>query len=280
MKYYQFLSLARKINQNDNINKLILANLLKKDLTWIYANLNMVNTDKNFLRKYLSLVKKYASGFPFAYLSGHVFFYNYKIFINKNVLIPRNETELLVSRTLYWSQKLFNLVPLKVLDLGTGSGCIAISLALKNPEWEVFASDISDKALKIAKLNKEFYHLDRLNLVKSNLFSNLVDEKFDIVISNPPYIDKSKKNYQVNNLKYEPELALFADNFGLGYYQRILKSILNFTNKDFLISFEIGFDQKSELESILTENFQNYFYWFEKDYSNHWRFLFISSRQL
>gem|GEM_PF-839011 len=88
----------------------------------------------------------------------------------------------------------------------------------------------------------------------------MADEKFDIVISNPPYIDKSKKNYQVNNLKYEPELALFADNFGLGYYQRILKSILNFTNKDFLISFEIGFDQKSELESILTENFQNYFY--------------------
>lgn len=280
MKYYQFLSLARKINQNDNVNKLILANLLKKDLTWIYANLNTVNTDRFFLQKYLSLVKKSASGFPFAYLSGHVFFYNYKIFVNKNVLIPRNETELLVSRTLHWSQKLFDFMPLKVLDLGTGSGCIAISLALKNPEWKIYASDVSDKALKVAKLNKDFYHLDRLNLVKSDLFSNLVDKKFDIIISNPPYIDKNKENYQVDNLKHEPELALFADNFGLGYYQRILASILNYTNKDFLISFEIGFDQKSDLEKILTESFSNYFYWFEKDYSNNWRFLFISSRQL
>ncbi|MDQ7982948.1 MAG: peptide chain release factor N(5)-glutamine methyltransferase [Spiroplasma sp.] len=280
MKYYQFLSLARKINQNENVNKLILANLLEKNLTWIYANLNVVNTDRFFLQKYLSLVKKYASGWPLAYLSGHVFFYNYKIFVNEDVLIPRNETELLVSRVLFWSQKLFSFMPIKVLDLGTGSGCIAISLALKKPEWQIFASDISDKALEIAKLNQEFYHLDRLTLVKSDLFNNLTNEKFDIIISNPPYIDKSKKDYQINNLKHEPELALFADNFGLAYYQKILASVLNFTNKDFLIAFEIGFDQKSALESILALNFQNYFYWFEKDYSNHWRFLFISSCKL
>lgn len=280
MKYYQFLTLARKVNQNDNVNKLILANLLDKDLTWIYANLNTVNSDGYFLQKYLSLVKKYSSGFPLAYLSGHVYFYNYKIFVNENVLIPRNETELLVSRTLSWSQKLFNSVPLKVLDLGTGSGCIAISLALKKPEWKIFASDISDKALEIAKLNQEFYRLEQLNLVKSDLFNNLANEKFDIVISNPPYIDKNTNNYQINNLKHEPSLALFANNFGLEYYQKILASVLNHTNKDFLIALEIGFDQKPALESLLIANFKNYFYWFEKDYSNHWRFLFISSRKL
>lgn len=280
MKLYQFLNLAKTINDNDNVNKIILSNLLKKDLIWLYANLNSLNNNKKTLTIYLNLIKKYANGFPLGYILGYVFFNNNKILVNQNVLIPRNETEILVEKTLIYAKQIFNFNSLNVLDLGTGSGCIAISLALKETNWNIIASDISTKALNVARLNQKLYQLNNINLVHSDLFTNLNNIKFDIIVSNPPYIDKNSNNYNINNLQHEPELALFANNFGLSYYQKILAIILNFTNKDFFIALEIGFDQKEAIENMLKEKFNSYFYWFEKDYNNHFRFLFISSKAL
>lgn len=281
MKLYQFLNFAREINNNDSVNKILLSKLLEKDLTWIYANLNIIIADSEVkLAKYLNLVIKYHDGFPLGYILGYSFFKNNKIFIDQNVLIPRNETELLVEKTLFYINKFFDSDSLDILDLATGSGCIAISIALENSKWNITASDVSIQALSVAKINQKFYHLKNIKLIQSDLFQNLDNQKFNIIISNPPYIDKNANNYNINNLQHEPELALFADNYGLDFYQRIFASVLKFTKKDFFIAFEIGFDQKESLEKLLKKNFDNYFYWFEKDYSSHFRFLFISSKAL
>lgn len=280
MKIYQILKLAKTINNDENVNKIILANLLNKDLNWVYANFNIFELDEKFLNQYLILIKKYFTGFPLGYILGYTFFKGNKIFLNQNVLIPRNETEILVERTLFYTEKLFNLKSLNVLDLCTGSGCIAISLALAKPNWNIIASDISNSALKVADLNKNFYCLNNIDLVKSDLFLNLKDQKFDVIISNPPYIDKNDNNYNINNLIHEPELALFANNFGLEYYQEIFAVILKFTKKDFFLALEIGFNQKQSIEKLLKNNFDSYFYWFEKDYQNYWRYLFVSSKEL
>lgn len=280
MEIYQFLKLANAINDNENVNKIILASVLKKDLSWIYGNLRKIESNKKILHNYLSLIKKYADGFPLGYILGYVFFNNHKILVDQNVLIPRNETEILVNQTLFYVNSLFSFKSLDVLDLCTGSGCIAVSLALQKPNWNFIASDLSVSALRIAHLNQKLYDLDNITLVESDLFDNLNNKKFDIIISNPPYIDKNSNTYNSNNLIHEPELALFADNFGLKNYQKIFLEILNFTKKDFFIALEIGFDQKEAIEKLLQDEFNDYFYWFEKDYSNNWRFLFISSKQL
>lgn len=280
MEIYQFLNLAKAINDNENVNKIILVNLLKKDLPWLYANLNTLQDDQTVLKEYLSLVQMYADGLPLGYIFGYVFFNNNKIFVDKNVLIPRNETEILVNHTLSYTEKLFSNKKIDVLDLCTGSGCIAITLALKQLDWNIIASDISSKALEIARLNQNFYQLQNIKLVESDLFANLTDNKFDLIICNPPYINKNSNTYDKTNLLHEPEIALFADNFGLIYYQRIFATFLQYTKKDFLLALEIGFDQKLILEAILQEQYSNYHYWFEKDYDNHWRYLFISSKAL
>ncbi|MBE4704219.1 peptide chain release factor N(5)-glutamine methyltransferase [Spiroplasma platyhelix] len=280
MQIYQFLNLARTVNDNENVNKIILVNLLNKDLVWLYSNLNTIKYDQKFLKKYLALVKQYADGLPLGYIFGYVFFNGNKILVDKNVLIPRNETEILVDRALFYAEKLFASKILNVLDLCTGSGCIAISMALKKANWNFIASDISTKTLDTARLNQNLHQLVNVKLVTSDLFVNLAESKFDLIVCNPPYIEKSSDTYQISKLAHEPELALFADDGGLEFYQRIFASVLNYTKPDFLLALEIGFDQKQALEKMLAEKFSSYFYWFEKDYQNHWRFLFISSKGL
>lgn len=280
MQITQILKLAHSINDDEQVNKIILTNLIKQDLTWLYANLNTISYDADFLDTYLALVAKYASGYPLGYIFGYVFFTGHKILVDQNVLIPRNETELLVERTLFHAAKIFNGKQLDVLDLGTGSGCIAVSLALKNPDWNLIASDISSEALAVAASNKALHQLENIKLVASDLFTNLKDQQFDLIVSNPPYIDHQSNSYQISNLSHEPDLALFAENFGLEYYQRIFSSIAEFSKKEFLVALEIGFDQKPVLEKILQKQFPNYFYQFENDYQQHWRFLFISSKVL
>lgn len=279
MQIYEILNLARARNNNENVNKIILANLLKQDLAWVYANLKTTKYDQKFLDQYLNLIQQYVAGMPLGYILGHVFFHGQKILVDHNVLIPRDETEGLVDLSLSYADKFFKSQTLAVLDLCTGSGCIAISLAKAKPKWNLIASDISAKALKVARANQQLHQVENLVFVASDLFANL-DKKFNLIICNPPYIDQTSDSYQSKNLSHEPALALFADNSGLDYYQRIFSTILHYVQEEFLLAFEIGFDQKDVLEAMVQEQFQDYSYWFEQDYNHHWRFLFISSRPL
>lgn len=277
---YQLLAIAKTINQQENVNKEILAHLLAQDLAWLYRNLNRIEYDAQFSQQYFELVQQYANGVPLGYLLGHVFFCGQKIIVDQNVLIPRPATELLVEKTLEYAEKLFGEQMLNVLDLGTGSGCIATSLATARPNWKLTASDVSAKALQVAQSNLAFHGIKNVHLVASDLFANLQDQQFDILISNPPYIDRDANTYEARNLQHEPDLALFAEHHGLYFYQQILATMKGHLKQDFLVAFEIGFDQKEALAEILAKNFPQTAYWFEKDHQGHWRFLFLSSRIL
>lgn len=280
LQIYQLLATAKTINQQDRVNKELLAHLLAQDLAWLYRNLNTIQYDEQFIQKYLELVQQYANGVPLGYLLGHVFFRGQKILVDQNVLIPRPATELLVEKTLSYAEKLFGDQKLNVLDLGTGSGCIATSLGTAQPNWNLIASDVSPNALQVAQTNLALHDIKNVQLVVSDLFANLPKQQFDLLICNPPYIDRTSNTYEQQNLQYEPDLALFAEQHGLYFYQQILATMKQHLQQDFFVAFEIGFDQKESLAEILAKDFDQNAYWFEKDYQGHWRFLFISSRTL
>lgn len=209
-------------------------------------------------------------GYPIQYLIGYVNFYGYKINVNENVLIPRYETEYLVEKTINYSKKLFNK-KVNILDLGTGSGAISIALG-KELDSNVTAIDISNNALEMAKLNAKENNLD-IKFIKSDILDD-VTGKYDIVISNPPYIDNEEKIMDLVK-KYEPNIALFASDNGLYFYKKIISNIKPFLNEKFIIAFEIGWWQGNLIKEIAKEYFKDSKIIIEKDLTNRDRYIFI-----
>lgn len=275
MTYQDYLLLAKKINRkNEQINKIILLQLLNQDLSWLYANLNQPVTI-DFLDSYLALINKIVAGYPFQYIIGYQWFLGHKFVVDDRVLIPRSETEELVKNVFVYAQNIFDNDKLKVLDLGTGSGVIAISLALKQPHWNIVASDISKDALKVAKINNDNFQLNNIKFIESDIFTNLKNHKFNIIVANPPYIDEQANTFVMDNLQFEPKLALFAHNKGLYYYEVIFQQCHIFLEKLFLLAFEFGFDQKESLTILIKKYLPQYNYKFIKDINQKWRMLFI-----
>ncbi len=213
---------------------------------------------------------KLLNGYPIQYLIGYVDFYGCKINVNENVLIPRYETEYLVEKTINYSKKLFNN-KIKILDIGTGSGAISIALK-KNMNSDVIACDISENAIEIAKHNAKINNL-KIEFIKSDLFQN-INGKFDIIISNPPYISEDEKIMD-NVIRYEPHLALFAKDDGLYFYKEILNKVKEHLNDRFIIAFEIGWWQSKLIYDIAKEYFNNSKILIEKDLSLKDRYIFI-----
>ena len=230
--------------------------------------------DKDYLKKYLdpSLyeegLKKLKQGIPVQYIVGNVDFYGNIFEVNKNVLIPRFETEELVS---YTYEKIKNKNNLNIVDLGTGSGCIAITLS-KLLSCEVDAVDISKEALEVAKRNN-INHQTQVNFYLGDMLKPL-DKKYDVIISNPPYISYDEEIMEIvkNN---EPHLALYADNNGIACYEKILSTCEKYLNKNALIAFEIGQTQAKEIES-LAHKYLNCEVEIKKDLNNLDRFVFIT----
>ena len=214
------------------------------------------------------ILAKIHAGYPVQYLIGNVYFYNSIINVSENVLIPRPETEYLVEKTVKYAKKFNHKI--NIIDLGTGSGCIAIALK-KELDSEVSAIDISKDALDLAKLNARENNVD-INFYESDITKPL-ENMYDIIISNPPYIPKD--GYVAENvLKYEPHIALFADDFGIYFYKKIIKNNLNKLNKNGFMAFEIGDNEDKLLEEFLKEEgITNYK--FEYDLTNRIRYLFI-----
>ena len=233
-------------------------------------------TDIEYLKKYLDSDKledgleRLKNGEPVQYIVGNVDFYGYELDINKSVLIPRFETEELVSRTINYIKKYLNK-KVDILDIGTGSGCISIVLKDK-VDSNVDAVDISNDALEVAKSNSKKYNLD-INFIQSDVFSN-VNKKYDVIISNPPYIDI---NEEIMDLVYnnEPHLALFADNNGLYFYEKIIKESSNYLNDKFIMAFEIGYMQGNDIVNIAKEYYSDAIILLEQDLSNKDRYIFI-----
>ena len=215
--------------------------------------------------KYKYYLIKLIKGKPLQYVLKNTNFYGYDFYVNKNVLIPRPETEYLVE---YLSEYIKD-DHLSVLDLGTGSGCIAITLKKLYPSLDIYASDISKKALNIAKNNAKKHNVD-INFIKSDLFNN-INKSFDIIISNPPYIDIDENIEDIvkNN---EPHIALYAKDKGLYFYKEILK------RKAKLFAFEIGSNQKDKILGIINAYYPKAKVITKKDLNNLDRYIYVISK--
>lgn len=205
------------------------------------------------LHKFLACRERMYQGEPVQYIVGFADFYGRKFKVNKNVLIPRPETEELVLRILNARQ--FN--QMTICDIGTGTGAIAISIKKENPELTVIATDISDKALSLAEWNAQSLDAN-ITFYKGNALEPLVADnvKVDIIVSNPPYIALTEKvNMSDSVLDFEPHLALFAENNGLQIYQKILSDIDKVLTPGGLVLFEIGYQQGEILKEYIEQNY-------------------------
>lgn len=189
---------------------------------------------------------------PLQYIFGETKFYDFPIKVNPAVLIPRPETELLVEKITKNNNSLNS-----ILDLGTGSGAIAIYLAKAFPKAQIIASDISEKALKIARENAKMNNA-KIKFIQSDLFQN-ISKKFDLIVSNPPYISEKEFLELPPEIKnYEPKSALLAKENGLEFYRKILQQANSFLQKNGKVYFEIGAEQTCKIEIIAHKHdFQN-----------------------
>lgn len=199
-------------------------------------------------KTFFSFIERRKSGEPVQYIIGRTFFYGLEFFCDKSVLIPRFDTEVLVEEIIKRAKKNSAL-----LDLCTGSGCIALSVKHEREDIKVSASDISTAALKVAKKNKETLNLD-INLIQSDLFEN-IEGKFDIIASNPPYIPTKVILGLDEKVKdFEPEGALDGGEDGLDFYKEIAKKAKDYLKEEAILIMEIGFDQGEDVSDILSEN--------------------------
>ena len=206
-------------------------------------------------QKYFQLINKHIKDdTPLSHLVGFEYFYDRKFKVTSDVLSPRMETEELVYKVIDYIRK-NNLTNIKILDLCTGSGIIGITLKKELEEFDVkiLASDISSRALTVAKENASSLEAD-ISFVESDLFSNIQD-KFDIIVSNPPYIaHDDKKTIKENVLNYDPHLALFADEEGMYFYRNIIEKSRSYLNEKGIMFFEIGYDQKEKIITLGENN--------------------------
>ena len=194
--------------------------------------------------------RKLANHIPAQYIIGHAEFFGMQLEVDERVLIPRPETEELVELILAENPK----DNLKVLDIGTGSGAIALALAKNRPDWTITAADISQDALDLAMENANNQDLT-LSFIKSNCFSE-ISSKYDIIVSNPPYISRvDEAEVGLNVLHSEPHLALFADEDGLAIYRRIAEESKDYLNDGGKIYLEIGYKQGQSVPALFKENF-------------------------
>ena len=193
------------------------------------------------------------TGLPIQYIMGFAYFMNEKFLVNKHVLIPRDDTEILVTKAI---ELILKSKAKKVLDIGTGSGCIACIIA-RDTQAEVLGLDISNEALSVALENANRLSVNkRTTFRQSDLFANInKDEKFDVIVSNPPYIPISDKSTLQKEVLFEPEQALFTnDEKGLTFYQKIIENAPNFLNNKGLILFEVGIGQSEDVKTLLLKN--------------------------
>ncbi|MBQ6285261.1 MAG: peptide chain release factor N(5)-glutamine methyltransferase [Bacilli bacterium] len=226
----------------------------------------LLRVSKNIDEDYNKLLNDY----PIQYLIGYVDFYGYKINVNKNVLIPRYETEYLVEKTINYVKQIFDR-KVDILDIGTGSGAISIALK-KNLKSNITAVDISSEALDVAKENANI-NGTIIDFIESDVFSNVKGE-FDVIISNPPYISEDEKIMD-SVKKYEPHLALYAKDNGLYFYEKIIDESKKYLNKKFIIAFEIGWWQAESICNIAKKYYHDSKIIVEKDLSQKDRYIFI-----
>ena len=200
-------------------------------------------------KNYFLAIKKIKSGIPIEYITHQKEFMKLNFFVNESVLIPRQDTEILVEEVIKIAKK---IKAKKIVDLCTGSGAIAVSLAKYLPESEITAIDISHKAIKMAKRNAIFHNVEnKITFLESNLFDNLPNQKYDIIVSNPPYVKRDIIKKLDKQVQKEPYIALDGGYDGLDFYRKIIKQAYEFLKYNGYLCLEIGFDQKEEVTELI-----------------------------
>ncbi len=198
---------------------------------------------------YFKAIKKLCQGIPIQHITHRQEFMKMTFYVDENVLIPRQDTETLVEEVIKISKK---MGAKKILDLCTGSGAIAVSLAKYIEKSQITAVDISKKALNVAKLNAKNNEVEnKITFVESDLFNNIKKEKYDIIVSNPPYIKKEVLKSLDKEVQKEPKLALDGGYDGLDFYRKIINKAEEYLKFNGYLCFEIGYDQKEDVEDLL-----------------------------
>ena len=225
----------------------IVCDTLDVDRTYLYLNSDKI-LDECVFEKINTKIHRYFDGEPLAYILGYKYFWDQKNFVTKDTLIPRADTETLVEAVL---NNISNKsIKLNILDLGTGTGAIALALASELTNSYVIAVDFSNKALDVAKKNAKENKISNVEFIQSDWYQNLDNKKFDIIVSNPPYIDFCDDDITQEVKKYEPQSALFSQDNGLADIKNIISQSHQYLNKNTRIYIEHGFNQADDVIDI------------------------------
>lgn len=257
MKYQKLIQNATlealKLEKEESAVYLLLEYVSKSTASELYLKMHK-EVEKDIYEEFNVLFNRYLKdNEPVQYLIGKSCFYGYDFKVNHNVLIPRRETEELVEQILYRYDKYFKGQKVDVCDVATGSGCIGITLALEEPNMNVTATDISNEALEVAKENSSLLGA-KVTFLQGDMLEPLLNKKFDIFVSNPPYIPQSEEVMSLVK-DNEPHLALFGGSDGMKFYRIILSSIKPILKDKALICFEHGYDKKEEMISLVKKYF-------------------------
>ena len=258
-----------------NVAKVLFYHLANKEPHELYLMYDE-EVDPELEAKFLAGMEEYYQGRPIQYIKGVETFFGRDFKVNEDVLIPRYETEELVENILYHIDDYFSdYQTIDLCDVGTGSGAIAISLALEEPRTNVYASDISSKAIEVAKQNAANLGAN-VNFMVGDLLEPLLEKeiKVDIFVSNPPYIPNNQE-IEAMVKDNEPHVALFGGNDGLYFYRRIFKEVKPLLKDRALLAFEMGFDQRELMEKALQTYFPDDRHEIIKDINGKDRMLFI-----
>ncbi|MDR3281820.1 MAG: peptide chain release factor N(5)-glutamine methyltransferase [Endomicrobium sp.] len=203
------------------------------------------------ISKFKDYILRRSEGEPVAYITGFAGFMGFEFKVNNNVLIPRPETEILVERVLEFADMRSKW---SVLDLCTGSGCIAVALAKLGVFENITASDISENAINIAKENAQINNAININFVKSDIFDGISGDNFDIIVSNPPYVSEEEYCILKNELKFEPKNALVAKNSGLFFYREISNRACRYLKNTGIVFLELNANKAYEIRSIFLDS--------------------------
>ena len=266
--------------------RLLLAKALNKDLNWTYVNLEKKISKKKFF-KYEILIKKKLKKFPTAYLLGNKEFYSMNFKVNENTLIPRPETEVIIEEI---KKKFQNKKNFLVLDLGTGSGCILLSILKEFKNATGIGIDKYLETVKVARINSKQNNLSKrskffkLDWSQKDFFKQIIkinkafsgNKKFDLVVSNPPYLLKHEINTLMPEVLYEPKESLYDNKDGLSFYKIVLPKINSLVSENSYIYLEINPKNKKNIEKICKiNNLRNSHY--IKDLSGKHRFVLIKN---
>ena len=230
--------------------RLILQDVLNKPRQYLLVH-DLEQLTQSQMNKYFANIEKVKNGIPIEHITHLKEFMKLNFFVDENVLIPRQDTEILVEEVIDIAKK---IKAKRILDLCTGSGAIAVSLAKYLDDVEIIATDISKEALRVAKKNAiNNYVEDKITFIESILFQNITKTKFDIIVSNPPYIQKSVIKTLSKEVQNEPYIALDGGNDGLDFYRKIAKNGYEYLKFGGYLCFEIGYDQKESVTQIIEQ---------------------------